>query len=135
MSDEDVKSLLSNGKEPPLCVKRAEQIRAQAAELLGKNLGVEREEKGLSFAASELERLYGEVRESSLGAENKELFEKLSLENLLLTALALARSALLRDNSVGCHLRIDEKTPTDAIYRTDAKVVGNTVCVSKIYKE
>ena len=135
VSDEDVKSLLSDGKEPPLCAERAEQIRAQAAELIGKHLGVEREEKGLSFAASELERLYGEVRESSLGAENKGLFEKLSLENLLLTALALARSALLRDNSVGCHLRIDEKTPADTIYRTDARVVGNTVCVSKIYKE
>ena len=135
VSEEDIKSLLSSGTEPQLSSERAEQIRAQAAEILGKHLGVEREEKGLSFAVSELERLYFEVRESSFGAESKGLFEKLSLENLLITAFALAKSALLRDNSVGCHLRIDGKTPTDAIYRTDARVVGNTVCVSKIYKE
>jgi aspartate oxidase len=135
VSEEDVKNLLSNGEEPYLSSERAEQIRKKAAEILGKHLGVEREEKGLSFAASELEWLYGEVSASSFGAKNKDLFEKLSLENLLITALALARSALLRDNSVGCHLRIDRQTPADGIYRTDARVVGNTVCVSKIYKE
>ena len=135
VSEEDIKNLLSNGIEPQLSSERAEQIRTQAAEILGKHLGVEREEKGLSFAVSELERLYGEVSASSFGAKSKDLFEKLSLENLLITAFALAKSALLRDNSVGCHLRIDGKAPTYAIYRTDARVVGNTVCVSKIYKE
>ena len=135
VSEEDVKNLLSNSEKPHLSSERAEQIRAQAAELLGNHLGVEREEKGLSFAASELERLYSQAIASCFGTENKDIFEKLSLENLLITALAVAKSALLRDNSVGCHLRIDGQTPADGIYRTDARVVGNTVCVSKIYKE
>ena len=125
--------LLSESSLPLLSCERAAQIQAEAKDLLGRYLGVEREEGGLTVAVAELQRLYDEVRASSLGSGNRELFERIGLENLLITALALAKSALLRDDSVGSHLRIDKHSSSERVYRTEARLVNDTVCTSKVY--
>ncbi len=123
---------LSASSDKTLLTERAEQIQAEAKEVLGRYLGVEREEAGLTVAVTELERLYHEVRECSLGTDCRQLFVRLSLENLLITALALARSALLRDDSAGSHLRIDKQAAPVCTYRTEARMVGDAVQVTKI---
>jgi len=133
VTDKDVQGVLSANTATALPAERAGQIRTEATEWIGRYLGVEREENGLRLAISALEKLYGEVRASSFGAENRSILQKLTLENDLITALALARSALLRDDSVGCHLRLDRELPPRDIYRTDVCFVGDTICVSKIY--
>lgn len=117
-----------------ISVDRLNEIRNQASDLLGKHLGVEREENGLKIAVCELEKLYHEVCESSAEADAKSVFERLSLENMLITAVALAKSALLRGDSVGSHLRIDNPSLPKAIYRTDVRIVGTDVAVTKIQK-
>ena len=125
---------LAESGRPVLSLERAEQIQVEAKALLGRYLGVEREEGGLTIAVAELQKRYDEVRASSLGTSNRELFERIALENLLITALALAKSAMLRDDSVGSHLRIDKASPSERIYRTEARLVDDTVCTSKVYQ-
>lgn len=124
---------LADSSQPALSFERAEQIKREAKDLLGLYLGVEREEAGLTVAISELERLYAEVRTCSLGTSGRSLFEKISLENLLITALALAKSARLRDDSAGSHLRIDQQSSSPRIYRTEVRLVGDDVQASKFY--
>ena len=108
------------------------EIRKQAALLLDKYLGVEREEKGLTTAVFELKKLLQEATASSVNLSNNAIFEKLSLENMLISAVALAESALLRNDSEGSHLRIDNPDPSENVYRTDVLLIGNEVAVSKI---
>jgi aspartate oxidase len=133
VSDSDIEALCERTC-PTLSPVRAARIRTEVSAILGEHLGVEREATGLSVAVDALEKLYGEVVDASCECEARALFEKLSLENLVLTALALAKSALLRDDSAGSHLRIDRQASATVPYRTDAYLDGKNVCVSKIYK-
>lgn len=111
---------------------RIEEIKRQMAFLLDRDAGVCREETGLRAAAEQLEQLYEEVRNASFGKDDRALFEKYSLENNLVTAVALVKSALLRDDSVGCHWRLDREAPPAVRYRTEALIKENRICVQKV---
>jgi len=132
VKEEDIGKLFSR-PGAPIEDDRLKQMRAEAKDLLGQYLGVEREEEGLKTAIKALEELYKEVCSSSYGEQNATVFEQMSLENLLITALALAKSALLRDDSIGSHLRTDHKTPSENVYRTDVQIIGDEISVTKIH--
>ncbi len=131
VTDENVAKVISSSGEKVISYERVKEIKNDVAKTLNAHLGVEREEKGLTSTVKKFELLYCEVVNSIIGNSSKDVFEKISLENLLITALALAKSALSRDNSVGCHLRIDYTTPPDNIYRTDVCLVNDSVYVTK----
>lgn len=118
--------------EEKITHERIEIIKQQLAFLLEQHAGVCREETGLKTAAEKLERLYTEVRAASFGIDDCSLFEKYSLENKLITAIALVKSALLRDDSVGCHWRLDREKPPTVRYRTDVFLQDNHIRVQKI---
>ena len=132
VKEEDIGKLFSR-PGAPIEDNRLKQMRAEAKDLLGQYLGVEREEEGLKTAIKTLEELYKEVCSSSYGEQNATVFEQMSLENLLITALALAKSALLRDDSIGSHLRTDHTSPSENVYRTDVQIIGDEISVTKIH--
>ncbi len=134
ITDDAVDNMFKKRSNKVMSAERMAEIKAEASELIGRHLGVEREEAGLKIAAQKLEEFYNEVRSLTFGSTAKEVFEYFSLENFLITAVALAKSALLRDDSAGSHLRIDHTSPAERIYRTDVRLENGTVCVSKIYK-
>ena len=134
VTEKEVEKILLQNSDNLLSAECVEEMTAKTKEILERYLGVEREGEGLSFAVAELEQLFIKANNSSFGSTKKELFKKLSLQNLLITALALAKSALLRDDSVGSHLRIDKEALPQKKYRTDASFVDNTISVSKIYQ-
>ncbi len=134
VTEKEVEKILLQKSDNLLSAECAEEMTAKAKEILGRYLGVERGKEGLSSAVAELEQLFIKANNSSFGSTKKDLFKKLSLQNFLITALALAKSALLRDDSVGSHLRIDKEALPQKKYRTDTSFVDNTVSVSKIYQ-
>ena len=74
---------------------------------LSENLGVIRSEAGLRHAMKTFrELLAGCVPEE--GGDMDDYFETLRLQNDLQTALLLARAALARKESCGCHIRQDQ---------------------------
>ncbi|MGB9825626.1 MAG: hypothetical protein ACPLRU_03035, partial [Desulfofundulus sp.] len=62
--------------------------------------------KGLAAAVRELEELAAEAREVKAEAP-REIREAFEAENLILTGLMVAHSALLREESRGTHYRED----------------------------
>ncbi|MDK2882752.1 MAG: fumarate reductase (CoM/CoB) subunit [Bacillota bacterium] len=72
----------------------------------GTYLGVLRSGKGLAAAIRELEELAAEAREVKAEAP-REIREAFEAENLILTGLMVAHSALLREESRGTHYRED----------------------------
>ncbi len=111
---------------------RIKEIHARISFVLDQYLGVCRDGDGLLKAVGELESLRREVSDALPAGTDRSLYETYSLENKLLTAVALAKSALLRDDSVGCHWRLDRDTPPSVRYRTDVSMNGQTLTVKKI---
>lgn len=132
ITDGAIARLCERSDAPAITPERLGQIRTEATELIGRYLGVERDGVGLSLAAERLDALRTELIGSSFGKKASELFAALSLENTLTTALALARSALTRNDSAGCHLRTDFPDAAPERYRTDVTLTEQGVTVSKI---
>lgn len=131
-ADPGKKPLLRDPSKEPLSPDRIAGINQRLADILDRSLGVCRDGKGLSSAVSGLETLLEEERSFSPGPGDRGVFEAFSLENKLITALALAKSALLRDDSVGCHWRLDRDLPPAERYRTDVSMNGRTIQTIKI---
>ncbi|MBQ7171411.1 MAG: FAD-binding protein [Clostridia bacterium] len=99
--------------------ERLGEIRAGMQKILSEDLNVLREEKGLERADETLSALLAEVRAfATVGASFTLSLAILRLENDLLTALALARSARLRTETCGCHVRTDSRPEKEGKYRT-----------------
>ncbi len=91
---------------PFLPAEARDKIRRRMERELSKNLGVIRQETGLCHALLVLEELLGQFSPSGDGGP-LEYYETLRLQNDLQTAFLLARAALARRESCGCHIRQD----------------------------
>jgi L-aspartate oxidase len=79
-------------------------LRASMRKLMWQNVGIIRNKKDLTAALKQLRQWDRLIKD---GAPNRDLFE---LKNMLTTAQAITRSALLRENSIGAHYRSDFPT-------------------------
>ncbi|GHU73207.1 fumarate reductase subunit A [Clostridia bacterium] len=89
---------------------RADTIRAELEEILTASVGVLREGAKLIPAREKLESLAAEARALSCSNE-REAFYKIRLCNDVLAGLLLVTGALAREESVGCHVRLDFPRP------------------------
>lgn len=85
----------------------AKNIRKAIGEVLWEKAGILREEKGLVEALDSLERLKSEQLPRMRSENPKEVLEKLEVENAVVVAEMIIRSALLRQESRGSHFRKD----------------------------
>lgn len=81
-----------------------QEIRSKMEELLQSNLFVIRKGADLKKTVTLLEEMEDYIKSYS---SSKNLFEKIRLENDLICASLLAKAALARKESVGCHVRKD----------------------------
>jgi succinate dehydrogenase/fumarate reductase flavoprotein subunit len=82
-------------------------IRKEIAEILWKKGGILREEDGLSSALKALERIRQEDLPRAKTESPKEVLEKMEVENALLVAEMIMKTALMREESRGAHFRKD----------------------------
>ncbi len=92
----------SNGKGLPPKV-----LRKRLGEILWNQGGILREEKGLQAGLTELGRMKTEDLPRAASETPKEVLEKIEVENGLLVAEMIIRSALVRRESRGAHYRKD----------------------------
>jgi len=86
---------------------RADNIRRELQTILSEDLNVLRNGKDIEASIEKLKALIAEVRSYTTEIPYLGAVKLLRLENDLLAALALAHSALLRNESCGCHVRTD----------------------------
>ena len=99
---------------------RADAIRAELGTILSEDLNVLRNGAAIEKAIEKLNALLSEVRGLTTAIPFWGIVKLLRLENDLIAALALAHSALLRNESCGCHVRTDcpDADPASVKYRT-----------------
>lgn len=85
------------------------QMRKNMEHHLTENLGVIRNEKGIRQAEDAFSEMLNILGNTALGDEPELAVQILRLLNDLTAAHLLARSALQRDKTVGCHIRADLK--------------------------
>ncbi|MFB6282916.1 MAG: L-aspartate oxidase [Halobacteria archaeon] len=72
-------------------------------EVMWKNVGVKRSERGLREARTKLQRLRGEVKSYARGRLDPDLYE---LRNAVIVGLMITEAALANEKSLGCHQRV-----------------------------
>lgn len=97
-------SLTYTENKPLMNAKELVEIRKKMERLLQKNLFVIRNGENLKKADATLEEMKNDVKAHTCP---EYLYEKLRLENDLICASLLAKAALARTESVGCHVRED----------------------------
>ena len=107
------------------------QMRTSMEKILIENLNVIRKEKGLQFAVDELGKLLNEVEGFTADTPEK-YYVKMRLYNDIITARIATLSALERKESVGCHIRDEEKGETEGKYniqvsRNEGEIVPQKV--------
>ncbi len=85
------------------------QMRKNMEHHLTENLGVIRNEKGIRQAKDAFSEMLNILENTTLGDDPERAVQILRLLNDLTTANLLAKSALQRDKTVGCHIRADSK--------------------------
>ncbi|MFB6307637.1 MAG: fumarate reductase/succinate dehydrogenase flavoprotein subunit [Flavobacteriales bacterium] len=98
-----------SGKNPYL-------LHDELKESMQENVGIVRTEEQLKTGIHNLQQFYKdykEVKAEGASQYNPGWFEALSLRNLLITGEAVARAALLREESRGAHTRIDHEGEKD----------------------
>ncbi len=75
-------------------------IKKYIQELMWQNVGIERSQKGLTFAIQELKKLSHEIRKEIKKGVNEQLLE---LQNMVQTGMLIAMSAKKRKKSLGAH--------------------------------
>jgi len=100
------------GKFPPIKLKRELQ------KLMLDKVGIARDEKSLTSAISEIDRLQEQANTelivSSITRYNNELLDALELNKMLTCARMIATSAQMRRESRGAHFRLDYPETCDA---------------------
>jgi succinate dehydrogenase / fumarate reductase flavoprotein subunit len=86
-------------------------IRQEMREMMTEKVGVFRNERGVQDATESLVQFKKRVSEAGIGTKdlrmNQELLERWELDNLLETAMIIAKGALIRKESRGAHYRED----------------------------
>lgn len=83
-----------------------ERVRRDVQRLMWEKAGIIRTGDGLTQLAGNFARMRSDLADAGAGSW-KELISKLETENMLLAGEAVARSALLREESRGAHYRLD----------------------------
>jgi fumarate reductase (CoM/CoB) subunit A len=98
--------------------KRPIEIKKELQRLMIENAGIVRDEKRLSFALSEIDRLETEMEKdvsvSKIRRYNTEFLDAIELRNMLTCARMIATCAQIRKESRGAHLRLDYQNQNDA---------------------
>lgn len=94
----------SGEEQKSISLGEIQKIRSKMEELLQSNLFVIRKGADLKKTVTLLEEMEDYIKSYS---SSKNLFEKIRLENDLICASLLAKAALARKESVGCHVRKD----------------------------
>jgi len=84
----------------------ANEIRNEIGEILFENLGIIRNEEGIEKAYEKLVQIEEDIKSKTNG-QTSTLKAMLELKNAILVAKAIAKSALLREESRGAHFRND----------------------------
>ncbi len=96
---------IMKGKKRPITLKRELQ------RVMLENVGFVRDEKRLSFALSEIERLQEEMETSisisGIRRYNTEFLDAIELRNMLTCAKFITTCAIIRKESRGAHFRLD----------------------------
>ena len=71
--------------------------------IMWEHVGIMRTSKGLETAISKLKKMQNQVIENNFFDPHQNL-----MKNALVASLAIAESALLNKNSLGCHIRLDD---------------------------
>jgi len=100
------------GTRPPIKIKRELQ------QLMRENVGIVRDEKRLSYALSEIDRMQDEMENdmctSDIRRYNTDFLDAVELMNMLTCAKMITTSAKMRNESRGAHLRLDFADKDDA---------------------
>jgi fumarate reductase (CoM/CoB) subunit A len=140
---EKVSGLLGKtGKKRPIKWKKELQ------RLMIENVGIVRDEKRLSFALSEIDRLETEMQKdvsvSKIRRYNTEFLDAIELRNMVTCARMIATCAQIRKESRGAHLRLDYQNQNDAnwlknitIWKEDTRlrVSMSDITTMEIYKK
>lgn len=112
-------AIVNRGGIPPV-PGRADAIRAELGTILSEDLNVLRNGPAIEKAIERLNALLCEVRGLTTVIPFWGTVKLLRLENDIIAALALAHSALMRNESCGCHVRTDcpDADPESVKYRT-----------------
>jgi len=89
------------------------ELRKEIAQILWKKGGILREESGMTSALKALEKIGQEDLPRARTESPKEFLEKMEIENALLVAEMIIKSALMREESRGAHFRRDFPLPND----------------------
>jgi succinate dehydrogenase / fumarate reductase flavoprotein subunit len=93
-------------------------IRQEMRELMTRNVGVFRIEKGMQEAIASLTAFKQRAAEAGISTKslkmNQELLERWELDNLLDNAMTITQGALMRTESRGAHFREDHPERSDA---------------------
>lgn len=102
------------------------EIHRQLGDILRKNVGMSRSETGLKTALDEIDSLEQKAAaemtvQGDSAALNSELEKALHVKDYLELAKTMARDALARDESCGCHCRTEHLTETGECKRNDTE--------------
>jgi L-aspartate oxidase len=116
---EDVQRLRFDLPLPPDQLAKCSDVaaaRARLTTIMSEDVGVVRCREELEHAVEDLRTLYSELRLSQAGPEEFELL------NLLTLGTQIARTALLREETRGVHMRTDFPEPDDLRWKTHSTV-------------
>lgn len=103
--DSEVQRLFGmNGSQTPIKLKR------ELSKLMWEKVGCLKDERRLGHAIEEIDKIssqLGNLKTSSIKRYNSEVLDAVELRLMLITARAVALSALTRRESRGCHVRLD----------------------------
>lgn len=114
-------ALPSLAPSPPVaggaCIaSRLSSLRENMSNALGQGASALRDGASLAKSLHILESGLGELQ-GLAGADAAEVFQRLRLENDMITALMVLKAARAREDSLGCHARADFPQKADAPYR------------------
>lgn len=127
---DETRSIYARSGEKPV-PGRIDAIRTEMQDILSSDVSILRNAAGLGDAVKRLGSLLEEV--SSYGTDGNTFFgprKILRLENDLVTSIAIAKSALLRDTTCGCHVR-EDSAEDHSKYRTTVKAEGLEITAEK----
>ena len=132
---DDIEYTNTSEKYFDLSSKQLDEYKNKMKELLGKSAGVYRNATDLKNSYELLSLMYNEVFYSKDSDNTEYMYKKYQLENDLLVTRSIILAALTREDSCGCHQRIDYQIDPKTNYHTSIKYINNDICVSKINNE
>lgn len=131
----DIEYTRSVGDGHPIAIEQIDEYKNEMKQLLGKSAGVYRNAIDLNNSYNKLSMIYNEVINAKDTDDVEYMYKKYQLENDLLVTKAIILAALTREDSCGCHQRIDYQIDPKMNYHTCIRYINNDICVSKVNNE